>query len=162
MNLMVAADKNWGIGFQGGLLVSIPADMQYFKKETMGKVVVMGRKTMESLPGGQPLAFRTNVVLSRDPAYKKKGATVVHSYEEAKAFLSQYPPDDVFIIGGEEVYRTFLQDCQTAYVTWLDYTYHADTWLPNLEESGEWELVEESEEQTYFNLEYTFRIYRRK
>lgn len=162
MNLIVAVDKNWGMGYQGGLLVSIPADMQYFKKETMGKVVVMGRKTMESLPGGQPLSFRTNVVLSRNPSYEKKGARVVHSYEEAKAVLSGYPPEDIFIIGGAEIYRMFLPDCEKAYVTYMDYAYHADVWFPNLDEEKDWKLSRESEEQTYFNLEYTFRTYVKK
>ena len=65
MNMIVAADRNWGIGYQNGLLVSIPEDMKYFRSATEGKAVVMGRRTLESFPGGQPLKNRTNIVLKR-------------------------------------------------------------------------------------------------
>ena len=83
MNMIVAVDKNWSIGKDGHLLVSIPADQKLFREETLGKVVVMGRKTLESLPGGQPLYGRTTIVLSRNPEYRVKGAVVCHSIEEA-------------------------------------------------------------------------------
>ena len=83
MNLIVAVDKHWAIGKKGQLLVSIPGDQKMFRDETLGKVVVMGRKTLESLPGGQPLYGRTNLVLTRDLSYSVKGAVVVHSLEEA-------------------------------------------------------------------------------
>ena len=79
MNLIVAADKNWGIGKDNKLLVSIPSDMKFFRQETMGKVVVMGRKTLESFPNGLPLKNRTNVVLTSDKNYQVKDAVIVHS-----------------------------------------------------------------------------------
>ena len=82
MNLIVAVDKNWAIGNKGNLLVSIPADQKLFRQETTGKVVVMGRKTLESLPGGAALKGRTNVVLTRDLNYKKKDVVIMHSMEE--------------------------------------------------------------------------------
>ena len=82
MNLIAAVDKNWAIGKTGQMLVAIPADQKLFREETLKKVIVMGRKTMESLPGGQPLYGRTNIVLSRDPDYQVKGAIVCHSIEE--------------------------------------------------------------------------------
>ena len=82
MNLIVAADKNWGIGKDNKLLVSIPSDMKFFRQETMGKVVVMGRKTLESFPNGLPLKNRTNVVLTSDKNYQVKDAVIVHSEEE--------------------------------------------------------------------------------
>ena len=91
MNIIVAADRKWAIGKQGGLLVSIPEDMRLFREETLGKVVVMGRKTLESLPGGQPLYGRTTIVLTRNPEYKVKGAIVCHSLEEALEKLKAYP-----------------------------------------------------------------------
>ena len=81
MNLIVAVDENWAIGNRNKLLVSIPADMKFFREMTKGNVVVMGRKTMESFPGGQPLKKRTNIVLSRDESYQVKDAVVVHSLE---------------------------------------------------------------------------------
>ena len=162
MNLIVAADKNWAIGKNGKLLVSIPEDQRLFREETIGKVIVMGRKTMESLPGGQPLYGRTNIVLSRNPDYRKKGAKVVHSVDEALELLKDVPTDDIFIIGGAEIYEQFLPYCNTAHVTWIDYAYEADIYFVNLEKDSGWELTAESDEQTYFNICYEFRRYERK
>lgn len=161
MNILVAADDHWSIGYRGNLLVRIPLDHQLFQKETLGKVVVMGRKTLDTLPGGQPLAGRTNLILSRDPQFQVKGAVTAHSMEEALAVLKKYYPGDVYIIGGEEIYRQFLPYCRTAHVTKIHYTYEADAHFPDLDADPEWELEEESEEQTYFDLEYFFKKYRR-
>lgn len=162
MNLIVAVDKNWAIGSKGKLLVSIPGDQKLFREETMGKVIVMGRKTMESLPGGKPLPGRTNVVLTRKDDYTKKGAVIFHGVPETLSFLEQFPDEDIFIIGGEEIYREFLPYCDTAHVTWIDYSYEADTHFPNLDQDPDWHVTAESDEQTYFNLCYEFRKYQRK
>lgn len=161
MKLIVAVDKHWAIGCRGRLLADIPADKKFFRNETTGKVVVMGRKTLESLPGGMPLPNRRNVVLSRNPGCSVKGADVCHSVEEVFELLKDCDPDDIYIIGGESIYRQFLPYCTTAYVTWIDYAYDADTSFPNLDALDEWELEAEGEEQTYFNLIYEFRRYRR-
>lgn len=161
MNLIVAVDKNWAIGKDGRLLVNIPADRQLFVKETTGKVVVMGRKTLESLPGGQPLGKRENIVLSRDPEYRVKGAKVCNSVEEALELLTGRASDDVYVIGGQSIYEQFLPYCDTAHVTFVDYIYDADTLFPNLDADPEWRLAEESDEQTYFDLCYCFRRYER-
>ena len=91
MNLIAAVDKNWGIGLKNRLLVSIPDDMKFFRQTTTGKVVVMGRKTLESFPGGKPLKNRVNVVLTSDLDYQVKDAVVVHSLEELHAELKKYP-----------------------------------------------------------------------
>ncbi|MBQ6833215.1 MAG: dihydrofolate reductase [Lachnospiraceae bacterium] len=162
MNLIVAVDKNWAIGNKGKLLVSIPGDQKMFREETMGKVIVMGRKTLESLPSGQPLMGRTNVVLTRNESFNKKGTVVFHTVEETLEYLKQFRPEDVYIIGGEEIYRQFLPYCDTAHVTWIDYAYEADTHFPNLDKDPEWHVTDESDEQTYFNLCYEFRKYERK
>lgn len=162
MNLIVAVDKNWAIGNRGKLLVSIPADQKMFREETMGKVIVMGRKTLESLPSGQPLMGRTNVVLTRNPNFSAKGTVVCHSVEETLDYLKQFPSENVYIIGGEEIYREFLPYCDTAHVTWIDYVYEADTHFPDLDKEPEWQVTDESEEQTYFSLCYEFRKYERK
>ena len=82
MNLIVAVDSNWAIGKENKLLVSIPQDMKFFRETTKGKVVAMGRKTLESFPGGQPLKNRTNIILTRNPNYQVKGAIICHSIEE--------------------------------------------------------------------------------
>ena len=82
MNLIAAVDKNWGIGLKNKLLVSIPDDMKFFRQTTTGKVVVMGRKTLESFPGGKPLKNRVNIVMTRDKDYRADGAVVVHDLDE--------------------------------------------------------------------------------
>ena len=90
MNLIVNVDQNWAIGDKGKLLVSIPEDMKFFRSETSGKVVVLGRKTLDTFPGGQPLKNRTNIILSHNPDYKVKGAIVCHSVEEVLEELKKY------------------------------------------------------------------------
>ena len=162
MNIIVAADQNWAIGKDNKLLISIPADMKFFRTTTTGKVVVMGRKTLESFPGGQPLKKRTNIVLTRDKNYKVKDAIVVHSIEEVLEELKKYDSEDVYVIGGDSIYSQMLPYCDTAHVTKIDFAYEADSWFPNLDEDTEWTIAEESEEQTYLDLEYTFVKYVRK
>ena len=92
MKIIVAADKNWGIGKDNKLLVSIPADMKMFRQETTGKVCVMGRKNLESFPGGLPLKNRTNIVLTRNENYKVKDAIIVHSIEELMEEVRDHDP----------------------------------------------------------------------
>ncbi len=162
MNLIAAVDRNWAIGRAGRLLVSIPSDRETFRRETVGKAVIMGRKTLESLPGGQPLAKRTNIVLSRDPDYRMKGALVCGSVEEALKAAAGFAPQDVFVIGGQETYEAFLPYCDTAYITYIDYEYQADTYLRDLDADPAWSMETESDELTYFNLCYTFRRYVRR
>ncbi len=162
MQCIVAVDKNWAIGYQNKLLVSIPADMRFFRDETTGKVVIMGRKTLETFPGGQPLKNRINIVITRDPDFKVKDAIVVHSVEEALEITKKYKTDDIYIIGGDSIYRQFLPYCSIAHITKIDYSYHADTYFPNLEQMEDWVLAEESDEHTYYDLAYTFCRYERK
>ena len=160
MNLIVAADANWGIGKDNKLLVSIPADMKFFRNTTTGNVVIMGRKTLESFPGGLPLKNRVNIVLTRDKNYQAKGAVVVHSVEEALEEAKKYE-EEVYVIGGDSVYKQMLPYCSKAYVTKIDFAYEADTWFPNLDEREDWSPAEASEEQTYFDLEYQFVKYKK-
>lgn len=162
MNLIVNVDKNWAIGFNNKLLVHIPADMKFFRQMTTGKVVVMGRKTLESFPNQMPLANRVNIVLTKDTTYEKKGAVIVHSKEELLKELEQYSSEDIFIIGGESIYKMMLPYCDVAHVTKVDYAYQADTYFPNLDTMPEWKITADSEEQTYFNLEYVFLKYERE
>ena len=161
MRAIVCADKNWGIGYKNRLLVSIPSDMKFFRETTTGKVIVMGRKTLESFPGGQPLKNRTNIVLTKDLNYKVKDAVVVGTLEEMVEELKKYPSEDIYVIGGESVYRQLLPYCDTAYVTKIDHIYEADTFFPNLDEMKDWKMTGVTEEQTYFDLEYVFAKYER-
>ena len=162
MKAILAADKNWGIGYNNHLLVSIPSDMKFFRQTTTGKVVVMGRKTLESFPNGMPLKNRTNIVLTGNQNYQVKDAIVVHSEDELMEELKKYDSDDIYVIGGESVYRMMLPYCDTAYVTKIDRAFQADTFFPNLDEMDEWVMTEESEEQTCFDLEFCFTKYERR
>lgn len=162
MNLIVAVDRNWGIGNKNKLLVSIPNDMKNFRTITTGNVIVMGRKTLESFPQGQPLGNRVNIVLTGKADYRVNGATVVHSLDELLEELKQYEDEQVYVIGGESIYRQLLPYCSKAIVTKIDEAYEADTYFPNLDQMEEWQIAEESEEQTYFDICYTFVTYERK
>ena len=162
MKAILSADRNWGIGNGNKLLVSIPSDMKFFRPTTTGKVVVMGRKTLESFPNGQPLKNRINIVLTGNKDYTAKGAVIVHSQEELLDTLKQYDTEDIYIIGGESVYRMMLPYCDTVFVTKIDRTFQADTFFPNLDEMEEWEMTEEGEEQTCFDLEFRFTKYERR
>ena len=150
MKLIVAVDKNWGIGLRNALLVHIPSDMKFFRSETL-----------ESFPQAQPLAGRNNIVSTKDSVYQVKGAVVVHSIEEAIEESEKYDTD-VYCIGGESIYRQLLPYCDEAFITKIDHAYEADSFFPNLDEMPEWEMTETSDEQTYFDLEYTFTKYERK
>lgn len=162
MKAILSADRNWGIGYQNRLLVSIPSDMKFFRQTTTGKVVVMGRKTLESFPNGMPLKNRTNIVLTGNKDYHVKDAVIVHSKEELLEELKKYDTDTVYVIGGESIYRMLLPYCDTAYVTKIDRAFQANTFFPNLDEMDEWVMTEESEEQTCFDLEFTFTKYERR
>ena len=162
MNLIVAVDNNWAIGNKNELLIRIPNDHKHFREETTGKVVVLGRKTLETFPQGLPLKNRTNIILSKDAAYKVKDAVVVHSVEELLEELKQYDEEDIYIIGGESVYRQLLPYCNVAHITKIDHAYEADSYFPNLDEDDEWEITADSDEQTYFDIAYQFLKYERK
>ena len=162
MNIIVAVDKNWAIGYQNKLLNSIPEDMKFFRETTTGKVVVMGRKTLESFPNGRPLKNRTNVVITRQKGYEVPGAVVVHSVDEAMDYLKDFKSEDIYVIGGASIYEQMLPYCDVAHVTVMDYAYQADTWFPDLDAMEDFVVAADTEEKTYFDLEYCFKMYVRK
>ena len=162
MKMIASVDKKWAIGRGGKLLVSIPEDMQMCRQETRGKVVVMGRKTMESLPAGEPLYERRNIVLTKDSSYKKDNAVICHSVDEVLEHLKQYDTEDVYVIGGESIYEQFMPYCDVAHITKVDYIYDADRYMPNLDQDDAWEIARTSDEKTYFDICYEFVEYRRK
>lgn len=159
MKAIAAVDKNWAIGNKNRLLTSIPADMKFFREKTNGHVVVMGRKTLESFPNGLPLKNRTNIVLTANRSYQVKDAVIVHTQEELLEELKNYDSEDIYILGGESIYHMMIPYCDTAYITKIDHAYEADTYFPNLDEMEDWQMTEESEEQTCFDLEYVFTKY---
>ncbi|MDE7322519.1 MAG: dihydrofolate reductase [Lachnospiraceae bacterium] len=162
MNIIAAVDSNWAIGYQNSLLVRIPRDQQMFREMTEGKVIVAGRRTLETFPQKQPLKNRVNIILSRDKRYTVKDAIVVHSIDELMEELKAYDDEDVYVVGGAGVYEQLLPYCDTAHITKIDYEYQADVFFPRLDRMPEWELTADSEEQTYFDLEYYFLKYERK
>ncbi len=159
MQMIAAADARWGIGKDGKLLVSIPADMKYFKAVTAGKTVIMGRKTRESLPGKRPLPGRRNIILTRQADYAAEGFETASGVEEVLDLIKDTVPDDVFCIGGAEIYRLLLPYCDKALVTRIDHTYDADAFLPDLDADPAWELIQKSDEQVFFDLTYHFCTY---
>ncbi len=161
MNLIVAVDENWAIGNKNELLISIPADHKFFRQETTGKVIVLGRKTLETFPQGLPLKNRTNIIMSTNKNYQVKDAVVVHDLDELLSELSKYHDEDVYVVGGESVYRLLLPYCDTAHVTKIDHAYAADAYFPNLDKMPEWRITADSEEQTYFDITYHFLKYER-
>ena len=162
MNLIVAADNKWGIGRDGGLLASIPTDMKYFKDHTTGKVVVMGRKTLESMPGKRGLPKRTNYVLTTNPDYEAERCIVVNSEDELWKELEQYDPDDVFLIGGAALYNKFYRMCDRLYVTKMDADLNADTFIVNFDEDSSYAVVSESEPVTENGITFRFVVYERR
>lgn len=162
MNVIVAVDKNWAIGNKNDLLVRIPADQRFFRQETTGKVIIMGRKTLESFPQCKPLPNRRNIVISRKADYKVDGAEIVGSIEEALELVKDCKTEDVFVVGGDSIYHQMLPYCDVAHITKIDYAYDADTYFPNLDEMPEWKITEQSEEQTYYDLEYCFIKYEKQ
>ena len=162
MNLIVNVDKNWAIGNNGGLLISIPEDLRFFRDETTGKVVIVGRNTVKTFPGGRPLKNRKNIIVSTNKDLKVDDAVVVNSVEEALEAVKDYKSEDVYVVGGASIYKQMLPYCDVAHVTKSNFAYQADTYFPNLDEMDDWVIEAESDERTYYDIEYTFYKYVRK
>lgn len=159
MNLIVAADNKWGIGRDNGLLASLPTDMKYFKAHTVNKVVVMGRKTLESMPGRRGLPGRINYVLTSNPEYEAERCTVFNSEDELFAELDKYDPDDVFLIGGATLYNRFYKMCDRLYITRIEADLGADTFITDMGSDPDFELESESEPFTENGITYRFAVY---
>ena len=159
MNIIVAVDNQWGIGKDGDLLQHISADMKYFRNKTLDNVVVMGRKTLESFPGGKPLSGCMNGVLTTNKSYKAEGVVLCHDITELSGILKEYSDRDVYVIGGGSVYEQLLPFCKRAYVTKIYNVYPADTTFPNLDEHQGWKLVENGEIQEEDGIKFSFDVY---
>ncbi len=159
MKIIVAVDLNWGIGYRGKLLQHIPEDMKFFKQMTLGKVVVMGRETFESLPGKEPLKDRINIVLSKHKHFNNKEVTICRSLDELFLELEKYNKDDIFVIGGESIYSQLLPFCTEAYVTKIESEYVADKYFVDLDRSESWKSVATSSRQIYQDVYYRFLKY---
>ena len=160
MNMIVAADKNWGIGKDGQLLTHLSGDLKYFKERTMGKAVVMGRKTLESLPGGRPLPGRTNIVLTANPDYKKEDCVIVHNKEELCEKCAEFPADGVMIIGGATLYNELMEQCDSLFITKIYEEFEADAFIKNADELPDYKVVWQSEMQEEHGIKYQFFEYK--
>lgn len=140
MELIVNVTQNWGIGFENRLLVSISADLRRFRQLTEGKVVILGRKTLETFPGGRPLKNRTNIVLTANPAFEADGAVIAHGERELFSILRAYPQDALCVIGGASVYRLLLPYCAAARVTRTAAAPPADAFFPDLDALKSWHV----------------------
>lgn len=159
MKIIVAVDENWGIGRNNDLLFSIPEDMAFFRRTTQGATVVMGRSTLESLPGGRPLKNRQNIVLTRNTALQLEGARVCHTLEElGRVLATQNPP--VYVIGGAQMYALLLDYCEEALVTKVFADGKPETFFPNLDRAEHWELAEQGEQKSHEGLHFRFCVYR--
>ena len=155
MYLIVAVDEGWGIGKNNDLLCHLPDDMKYFKKRTTGHTVIMGRKTLESFPGGNPLKNRTNIVLSSNEI--DKDVVLCHSVDE----VLKKCDDDAFVIGGGSIYKQFLPYCNVAYITKIHKDFDADTFFPVIDET-DWVLCEKSEVLNNNGIGFHFVVWLRK
>ena len=136
MEAIVAVSENWGIGKDGKLLFRIRADLQRFRELTEGRTVIMGRKTLESLPGGRGLPRRRNLVVSRDADYAAENAEVFSSPRAA----AEAAGEDAVVIGGESIYRALLPRCDRVRVTKVFAPARADTFFPNLDADPAWRV----------------------
>jgi dihydrofolate reductase len=161
MTAIAAVDRNWGIGLAGGLLADLPSDRAYFREHTLRKVVVMGRKTLESLPGGKPLPSRTNIVLSRNPSFCAD-CEVFASLEACLERLAREDSKDVYIAGGAEIYGLFLPRCDVCLITKIDADLPADSFFANLDADDAFARVWESEPRSENGFAYRFARYERK
>lgn len=159
MKAIVAVDLNWGIGYKGNLLKPIAPDLKRFKELTINKVVVMGRETFESLPKKEPLKDRVNIVLSKSDLINDKRIIVCNSLNQLFNELLKYNTNDVFVIGGESVYKQLLPYCTEVYVTKIQKTYIADRHFTNLDENSSWKLLDKSDLQAYDGVEFYYTKY---
>ena len=159
MKAIVAVTEDWGIGKDNGLLVSIPEDMKFFRETTAGGVVIMGRKTLESFPGGRPLKNRVNIVITKAEDYAPEGATVVHSVDEAVKAAKECGNEKVFVIGGASVYAQMVHLCDTVYVTKVAARPEADAFFPNLDEDPMFYISHASEVKEHEGTTFRFLTY---
>ena len=160
MKLIAAVSENWGIGKNNRLLFNIPEDMKFFREMTTGKTVILGRKNLESFPGGKPLKNRTNVVLTHSRDFHCDGALVVTSIEELLSL--DCVGEESFVIGGESIYRQLLPYCDECYITKVFETSDSDKFMVNLDENSEWYLASATEKKADNGHIISFCVYRRR
>ena len=164
MNIILAADRKWAIGKDNDLLIHLPGDLKYFKKMTTGKTVIMGRKTLESLPGGKPLPNRRNIILTRSKDFEVPGAEVFHSIEDILQLIKSgnLESDETFIIGGAEIYKQMMPHCDKFYITKIDAELPADRYFVDLDQVEDLEITWRAPAEEYQGTKYQHVLYERE
>lgn len=163
MILIFAVDSNWNIGYDGDMLFKISEDLKRFRSLTEENIIIMGRKTFESLPDKKPLPNRINIIISKDKDYQVEDTTVVRSLEELILLLKELNPNNEmenFVIGGGNIAKQMISYCNKAYITKIFKAFEdADTFIPNLDLDNEWKIVKESEVYQQEDLYYKYVDY---
>lgn len=164
MNIILAADRKWAIGKDNDLLIHLPGDLKYFKKMTTGKAVIMGRKTLESLPGGKPLPNRRNIILTRSKDFEVPGAEVFHSIEDVLQLIKsgKLESDETFIIGGAEIYKQMMLHCDKFYITKIDAELPADCYFVDLDQIEDLKITWRAPVEEYQGTKYQYVLYERE
>ena len=161
LSLLVAADENNVIGKDNQLPWHLPNDLKYFKNQTWGMPILMGRKTFESI--GKPLPGRKSIVITRQQNWKHEGISIVHSIEDAINTAASFGVKEIFVIGGAEIFKTAFDEAQRIYLTRIHHQFEGDTWFPEVD-AGSWNLVRQrfcqaDEKNAYA---HTFQVWERK
>ena len=159
MNAIAAVSLNWGLGKDNDLLFHISEDMKRFRALTSGGTVVMGRKTLDSMPGGKPLPKRRNIVITRDPNFSREGVEVAHSVEEALELVKNEDPEKVWSIGGGQIYEALLPHCRMCYLTRVYAQPECDTFFPDLDKLPQWKAFRSEAVLNNGDLDYQFVEY---
>ncbi len=160
MNAIVVVDRNWAIGCEGTLLFSLPTDMKRFRALTLNGTVIMGRKTLDTFPGGRPLPKRRNIVITHNADFTREGTEVVTSPEAALALVGDVPDETLWVIGGSSIYTALLSHCKKVCVTRVDAAApEADSFFPNLDKLPGWKVEHESEVMAENGLTFRFVDY---
>jgi len=159
MNFIVAVSSDYAIGKDNDLLFHLPSDLKYFKEKTLNNVVIMGERTYHSLPK-RPLPNRINIVLSDNPNFYDENIIIVRSVAELFEEIKKYDSESVFVCGGASVYNLLMDYCDKAYITKIDKSVPADTFIRNIEETGNWTEIESSEVMAENDLNFTFKVFK--
>lgn len=164
MNIILAADRNWAIGKDNDLLINLPGDLKYFKRMTTGKTVIMGRKTLESLPGGKPLPNRRNIILTRSDDFQVSGAEVLNSIEDVLHLIKSgnLKSDEAFVIGGADIYKQMMPYCDKFYITKIEAELPADRYFVDLDDVDGLEITWTGPIEEYKGTKYQYVLYERR
>ena len=163
MILIFAVDNNWNIGFGGQMLANLPEDLKRFRKLTEGNIVIMGRKTLEAIPGQNPLPNRINILVTRNNEFDNEGFYIINDLDDLFPLLKEINPNnqmEVFVTGGETIVKQLIPHCTKAYITKILKSFkETDTCIPNLDLDNSWKIINESDIYNQGDLKYKYVDY---